>query len=92
LDKAFTPAVAPKVELDAMEYQQQQADYWRTKYELERLQREKAEAEKKRRRAFTEREKTIMLAMNARGKAPGQIAAEIGRTASSVRTWLRTRT
>ncbi len=44
------PAPTPKVELDAMEYQQWQADYWRTKYELERLQREKAEAEKKRRR------------------------------------------
>jgi DNA-binding NarL/FixJ family response regulator len=75
-----------------MEYQQWQADYWRTKYELERLNREKAETEKKRRRAFTEGEKTIMLAMNARGKTTGQIAAELGRTASSVRTWLRTRT
>jgi hypothetical protein len=86
------PAPAPKIELDAMEYQQWQADYWRTKYELERLNREKAETEKKRRRAFTEGEKTIMLAMNARGKTTGQIAAELGRTASSVRTWLRTRT
>ncbi|MDW7643429.1 MAG: Rha family transcriptional regulator [Desulfuromonadales bacterium] len=84
LSKHFAPASAPKIEVDAVEH-------YKMKAELAELKLEKAEAAKKRRRAFTEADKTVMLAMNARGKTPGQIAAELGRTTSAVRTWLRTR-
>lgn len=75
---------APKVEIDA-------ADFWKMKAELAELKLEKAETTKRQRKNFTEAEQTIILAMNARGKTPAQIAKEIGRNRNSVESYLRRR-
>jgi Rha family phage regulatory protein len=84
LQQRFASPATPKVEVDAV-------DYYKMRAELAELKLETAQPRRRVRRDFTEAEKTIMLAMNARGKTPRQIAREIGRSYNSVDGWLRSR-